>query len=749
MTVAVPDLPPPADGSRLSSVLRHDVPASLVVFLVALPLSVGIAVASGAPIMAGLIAAVVGGIVAGALGGSPLQVSGPAAGLTVVVAGLVAELGFALTCLVTVAAGVVQVLMGLSRVARAALAISPVVVHAMLAGIGLTIALQQVHVLLGGQQQESALANIAALPAAVLDTRGPALVVGGLVVVLMLSWPRMPASVRAVPASLVAVVTATLLAAVADLDVARVELPGNLISSLALPALPEGQWGAVATGVLTVALVASVESLLSAVAVDKMQTGPRTNFDRELLGQGAANMASGVLGGLPVTGVIVRSAANVTAGARSRASAVLHGVWLLLFSVLLISVVEQVPFAVLAGLLVVIGLRLVKLADVRTARRTGDVAVYAVTVLGVVFLNLLEGVLIGLALAVLLVLRRVVWASVRAVDQGGGRWRVVVQGSLSFLSLPRLTRVLGELPPGTAVTVELGVDFLDHAAYDAIHAWIAQHESTGGSVVVDERGTAGLAAAYEAPPRRLLRGSTVRTMAPWSSWQGSHAGGVHAAPHVAGASRAQQRVFAGVQEFHRHTADLVRPHLSELVDGQHPDTFFLTCADSRVVPNVITASGPGDLFTIRNIGNLVPSGARSDGGTGDASVEAALQYAVDVLGVTSVVVCGHSGCGAMGALLASSTDGALSDWLAWGAPSVEAHAMGHPVGRAAAEDGRSEADQLAMVNVAVQLQTLQRHPVVGPALAEGRLTVTGLFFDIQTASVHQVGVRSTTALALA
>ena len=135
---------------RVAAVLRYDVPASLVVFLVAVPLSIGIAVASGAPVMAGLIAAVIGGILAGLLGGSPLQVSGPAAGLTVVVAELVAQFGWRVTCLITVAAGVLQVGLGLSRIARQALAISPVVVHAMLAGIGITIALQQIHVLLGG-----------------------------------------------------------------------------------------------------------------------------------------------------------------------------------------------------------------------------------------------------------------------------------------------------------------------------------------------------------------------------------------------------------------------------------------------------------------------------------------------------------------------------------------------------------------------------------------------------------------------
>ena len=179
-------------SARLEPLLRYDLPASLVVFLVALPLSLGIAIASDAPALAGLIAAVVGGIVAGALGGSALQVSGPAAGLTVVVAGLVQQFGWAVTCAITVAAGVLQVLFGLSRVARAALAISPVVVHAMLAGIGLTIALQQVHIVLGGDAQSSAWENLTQLPAQVLAAHGHDTVIGLLVIAILVAWRWVP-----------------------------------------------------------------------------------------------------------------------------------------------------------------------------------------------------------------------------------------------------------------------------------------------------------------------------------------------------------------------------------------------------------------------------------------------------------------------------------------------------------------------------------------------------------------------------
>ena len=172
--------------------LREDAPASLVVFLVALPLSLGIAAASGAPVMAGLIAAAVGGIVAGALGGSPLQVSGPAAGLTVVVAGLVDEFGWAATCAITAAAGVVQLLLGLSRAGRLALAVSPVVVRAMLAGIGVTIVLQQFQVLLGSKPAGSPLENLARLPEAITNVELHSALLGLLVIGLLVAWKHLP-----------------------------------------------------------------------------------------------------------------------------------------------------------------------------------------------------------------------------------------------------------------------------------------------------------------------------------------------------------------------------------------------------------------------------------------------------------------------------------------------------------------------------------------------------------------------------
>ncbi|HKS51519.1 MAG TPA: SulP family inorganic anion transporter [Pseudonocardiaceae bacterium] len=647
-------VPLAAEHSLARTVLRHDLPASAVLVLIAIPLSLGIAVASGAPVMAGLIAAVVGGIVVGLLGGCRLQVSGPAAGLTVVVADLVAKYGWGVMCAITAAAGLLQMMFGISRMARAALAISPSVVHAMLAGIGITITLGQLHVLLGGAPGENAITNIAELPGQIADLHYPAAVLGLLVIAVLVIWPRLPRPLVHIPAPLAAVVGATALATILTLDLERVVLPGSVLDAVSLPELPGSNWGGVLIGVLTVAVIASVESLLSAVAVDKLSGGGNTNFDRELVGQGAANTLSGMLGGLPVTGVIVRSSANVAAGAQTRASTIAHGVWVMAFAVLFVEAIELIPLAALAGLLVVIGMRLVKLADLRCAHQQGELTIYLVTLAGVVFLNLLVGVLIGLGLSLLMVLRRAVRSGVHVQRVGSESWRVVVAGIVSFLSIPRLSRVLAQVPRGSHVVMEVVADYLDHAARDHLSAWRQQHEASGGTVIVDE------------------------------------------------------------------------------IRSDRPQILLFTCADSRVAPQVVTDVAPRDVFTVRNIGHLVPPSELECG----SSVAASLEYAVNHLAVPSIVVCGHSGCTAMHGLLdGATTDGSLGSWLRWGLPSLQALREGHPVGTAAGEEGHPEVDQLAMVNVARQVEVIGRHSAIRDAIVAGRVKVAGLFVDTSTGRV--------------
>ncbi|WP_224240845.1 SulP family inorganic anion transporter [Hyalangium gracile] len=471
-----------SSGGTLREVLTSDVPASLVVFLVAVPLCMGIALASGAPIMSGLIAGVVGGLVVGLFGGAPLLVSGPAAGLAVMVFGFITELGFAVTCAAVAAAGVIQMALGGLKVARSALAISPAVIHGMLAGIGILIALSQLHIVLGGAPQSNAWKNLGELPRQIADLHGPATILGLITIGLLVLWQVMPKSpLKKVPGPLVAVMGATVVSVVWGADVKKVELAGDFFSSLQLPSLPQGNWGPFVVAVLSLALVASAESLLSAVATDKMHTGPRANLDRELFAQGMANTVSGLAGGLPITGVIVRSAANISAGAKTRASAVMHGVWMLVCITTLASLLGLVPLTVLAGLLVFVGVKLVNAAHIKELRRRGELSVYLVTVAGVVGINLLAGIALGLALAV----ARLLWRLGRVrvhVRQAGDIHHVRVDGALTFVGVPKLSAELARVPMGAEVKLDLAVETLDHSGYEALESWSETHRKTGGKV---------------------------------------------------------------------------------------------------------------------------------------------------------------------------------------------------------------------------------------------------------------------------
>ncbi|TLW91023.1 carbonic anhydrase [Saccharomonospora piscinae] len=727
----------PADKvrSRTSwkSVVRHDFPASLVVFLVAVPLSLGIALASGAPIVAGIIAAVVGGIVVGVLGGSPLQVSGPAAGLTVVMAETIEQFGWVVTCAITVCAGALQIVLGLSRIARGALAIAPAIVHGMLAGIGVTLVLGQLHIVLGGEPQSSAVANVAELPGQLVGHHDAAAIIGVSTIALLLLWPRLPAPLSTVPAPLAAITAVTAVSVLLPMPLDRVELPSDILAVDLVPSLPSGGWFEFGLAVVTVALIASVETLLSAVAVDRLHSGPRANLNRELVGQGAANITSGALGGLPVTGVIVRSSTNVAAGARSRASTVLHGVWVLLFTVVLAGLIQSIPLAALAGLLVYVGAKLVDVRTIRQVRGHGDLSLYLVTLSGVVVIDLLTGVLLGVALSLALMLRRTMWSGIHVVGQGEQR-RIVVEGVLTFLSVPRLSAVLGAIPPERTVRLELVVDYLDHAAFECLSSWQHGYERGGGTVEVDEVGHPWYGNGKSRAPtvRRQEAGRVLpRWLAPWSEWMAEEAG-------VTIPEQRHGPVHRGVSEFQWRTAPLVRDTLLRLASNQRPHTLFLTCSDARLVPNVITTSGPGDLFTVRNIGNLVPvPGGGGDRDAPDPSVGAAVEYAVAVLKVREIVVCGHSSCGAMNALLSGEAGRlpALGRWLRHGAATLRRSRDAPPVTLGATPPADA-ADALALHNVLQQLDHLRDDPLVAGAQRRGELTLTGMYFDVGAAQVY-------------
>ncbi|MEV8585906.1 SulP family inorganic anion transporter [Streptomyces sp. NPDC051180] len=473
--------------------LRQDLAASLVVFLVALPLCIGVAVASGVPAELGLITGIVGGLVTGLMRGSSLQVSGPAAGLTVLVLEAVRSFGLAALGVIVLAAGLLQIAMGLLRWGRWFRAISLSVVEGMLAGIGLVIIAGQLYSAAGVPAPDSGVDKLTGLPGALVEALGSrtalvSLAVGTGTVLVILGWRRMPSRARAVPGALVAVLLASLATAVFGLPVETVRVSGVLeavhlpgpeaLSSLADPAL--------LGTVLAFALIASAESLFSAAAVDRLHSGPRTQYDRELVAQGAGNTLCGLLGALPLTAVIVRSSANVEAGARTKASRVLHGAWLLLFVALLPAVLAYVPLAALAGILVHAGWKLIPFKGVLTLwrRHRGEALVLVATAASIVAVGMFEGVLIGLVLSV----GKAAWESsqlrIDHTDDGRDTVRVRLQGTVTFLRLPQILDSLEALPSDRRVTLDLsGVHHLDHACRAALETWAERHTGADAEAV--------------------------------------------------------------------------------------------------------------------------------------------------------------------------------------------------------------------------------------------------------------------------
>jgi MFS superfamily sulfate permease-like transporter len=478
--------------------------ASLVVFMVALPLCVAIAEASGYPPEAGIITGVIGGIVVGLVGGSPLQVSGPAAGLIVIVSDLVGTHGLATAGLVVLLGGLLQIAFGLLQLGQWFRAVSPAVVLGMLAGIGAIILAKQSHVLFDAKPPASVLDAIVEIPDTVaaafagVGAGGPiptplaAGIVGVLTIVIMAAWkPYAPGKLKAAPGAVVAVAAVSLLAGLAGWDVQRVRIEGLIEELRHVPPLPWelaltwGIWGAA----VTVALIASAETLLCATAVDSKHTGPRTRFNRELSAQGVGNVLCGLLGALPMTGVIVRSSANVEAGAKTRRSAILHGVWLFLFVAFLDEVLAWVPLAALAGVLVYTGW---KLLDPRGAVRLLRVSkvegtVLLVTAATIVLTDLLTGVLTGLGASAAVLLYRFSHLAVRRVDDPAGkRVTLYLEGAATFIRLPRLAAALEAVPPDAELRVHFeGLTYVDHACLELLVQWERQHAALGGSLEID------------------------------------------------------------------------------------------------------------------------------------------------------------------------------------------------------------------------------------------------------------------------
>lgn len=486
--------------------LRADALASIVVFLVALPLSMGLALVAGYPFenaaAVGLISGAVGGIVVGFLSGSPLQVSGAANGAAVMVAVFIKDFGFEAIGVIVIISGLVQILAGALRLGPIFRAVSPALIQGMLAGIGLLIFASQFHVMVddvppGTGQEFGGVINLWSLAEAVwkgvtMEAHRPAALVGLLTITMIVTWIEFaPKRLQVLPAPLIGVASATALAWFFELDLKFVPAPDNLLAAVSLPttaSLTRLHEAALWMAGLSLAFVAGAESLITATAVDAMQRhAPRTKYNRELVAQGVGNLLCGVLGVLPVSGVIVRSSANVMAGGRTRLATMLHGAWILVFILLLPGVLKLIPVASLAAVLVYAGFKLIKVGFVKIlwGQDRAEAGVYAATMVAVVATDVLTGIAVGVGLSIARLLYT--FSHLEIVEERrDDRIDIVLKGAATFIRLPQLAATLEELPQDTHVHVHLNqLSYIDHACLDLFMSWEQQFKAAGGELVLD------------------------------------------------------------------------------------------------------------------------------------------------------------------------------------------------------------------------------------------------------------------------
>ena len=727
--------------------LPRDLTAGLVVFLVALPLCLGVALASNAPLFSGLVSGVVGGILVGLLSGSHTSVSGPAAGLTAVIAAQIALLGsFEAFLLAVVLAGLIQIALGLARAGSLAAFVPSSVIKGLLAAIGVILILKQIPHVVGydpdppghmGFHQPDQQNTFSALIHMFEHVEFGAAVVGLVSVALLVVWDKFKRLKKSpIPAPLVVVLFGVGLGLlfrrlggpwlIEPSHLVQVPVATDLAGFLGFLRSPDfSHWRnpAVYTAALTLAAVASLETLLNLEAVDKIDPQQRTSPpSRELIAQGLGNVASGLAGGLPVTSVIVRSSVNINAGGRTRLAAVVHGVLLLVCVALLPVWLNLIPLSCLAAILLVTG---VKLASPALVRRMWDAgryqfAPFILTVVAIVLTDLLVGVLIGLAVSTSFILWSNVRRPVRRIVEkhlGGEVVHIELPSQVSFLNRAALARVLDEVPRGGHVLLDArGTDYIDPDILDLIRDFA---EQTGPARGV-EVSLKGFRKKYQLEDRIQYVDYSTRDL-----------------QEAATPAQVLQILRDGNERFRtgrRLTRDLGRI-VQATAAGQHPLAVVLSCIDSRTPAELIFDLAVGDVFSVRVAGNIA-----------SRKVLGSIEYGCAVAGAKLVLVVGHTRCGAVNAavdlICAGKTAAAatgcqhLDHVVADIQQSVEPSAC-RAVEHLPAAERESFADGVARRNVArVVKQVRQESETLDRLGREGRIAIVGAMYDVATGEIE-------------
>ncbi|TKB60145.1 MAG: sulfate transporter [Nitrospira sp.] len=731
----------------LSATLPRDLTSGLVVFLVALPLCLGVALASGAPLLSGVLAGIVGGILVGMLSGSHTSVSGPAAGLTAVVAAQILSLGsFPAFLLAVVLAGLIQIGLGLARAGFLAAFFPSSVIKGLLAAIGVILILKQIPHLFGHDpdpegdlafQQPDHENTFSELARTIGDIHPGAAAIGLLSIVVLFVWGKWkPLKHSPVPAPLIVVLLGVGVSlwfrqlggawVIEPSHLVQVPVADSLAGFFGFLQLPDfSQWvnPALYTAAVTLAAVASLETLLNLEAVDKLDPQQRTSpASRELLVQGIGNMTAGLIGGLPITSVIVRSSVNINAGGKTKLAAVIHGVFLLVSVALLPVWLNLIPLSCLAAILVVTGVKLASPALVRQMWSEGryQFAPFALTVVAIVVTDLLIGVLIGLTVSAGFILYSNMRQPIRRfVEQhlGGDVVHIELANQVSFLNRAALSKVLNEVPRGGDVLLDAqNTDYIDPDVLDLIRDF---KEQTGPARGV-EVSLVGFRSEYQFDDQIQYVDYSTRDLQDALTPQ--------QVLHIL--KGGHERFRSG----RRLTRDLVR-QARATAEGQHPLAVVLSCIDSRTPAELVFDLGLGDIFSVRIAGNVT-----------SRKVLASAEYGCAVAGAKLILVMGHTRCGAVTAAVnligetrtpAEATGCQHLDYIVRDIQQSVDPVTCRGVEQQPAAEKQSFVDAVARRNVSRVVERMrQESQTLDGLVREGRIVIVGAMYDVVTGDIE-------------
>jgi len=631
--------------NALFSKIKHDLPASIVVFLVALPLCLGVALASGSPMLSGIIAGVIGGIVVGMLSGSNTSVSGPAAGLTAVVLSSIMQLGsFEVFLLALVIAGALQLIAGIAKAGFVAEYIPSNIIKGLLAAIGIILILKQIPHAVGldidneddfsffqrdGENTFTELLKIFSF-----FNQG-AFLICVLSMLILTYWDKTPLKrIKFLPPSLFVVIVSIVLNELFKkfIPILIIE-PSHLVnipefkgvsSLIILPSFKSIFNYNVWLVALTLAIVASLETLLNLEAVDNIDPKKRSSPpNRELIAQGVGNMLSGLIGGIPITSVIVRSSVNIHSGASSKLSAILHGFFLLISILILAPVLNLIPLSSLAAILIVTGYKLANLKLFKEMYKKGlqQFIPFFVTILAIVFTDLLIGIVIGSFVSVLFLLKSNYNNPFTIKKEHlhiGETLLIDLPHQVSFLNKSRIKETLWHLPDNTILTIDAtNSDYIDDDVLEIIKTFkttVSKEKNIQLNII-------GLKRKYHIEDHiqfiNIVDKEAQEKLQPVEVLELLKYG--------------NERFVNGLP-----TKKNLIQQVNATYNEQHPIAVVLSCIDSRTSAELIFDLSIGDVFSVRIAGNII-----------NEDILGSMEFGCKLAGAKLIVVLGHTNCGAI------------------------------------------------------------------------------------------------------